>query len=260
MSIDFLYQHLGHRMVGEFVTVQTNGEKQFCVCCQRFNSEWVDPERYVLGESYGEAETHCLGCHALYHGSERFLGQEGFRGANPTFHKLGMLKGCGALVWDEQQILYAPKKYYPKFKACKELIFSEVLDLGGKEIILDALARAPNGKPFLFISNFGVKKADLVQNLKTSTSKQSIYVCSEGSQIVVPSMYLELQTLVQSMGKGAKEWITLFRKSCSNYLSVDEAAQLNQITQTVPGMIDALKRLPADPHNRIQIIKLMGDQ
>ena len=258
MGIDFLYQHLGQRMASEF-SLSKADENSFCVCCQRFSSEWVDPEHYVLGESYGEEEVHCLGCHSLYHGSERFLGQEGFRGSNPTYHKLGMLKGCGALIWEDQRILYAPKKYFPKFKACKDLIFTEVLDLGGKGIIQDALVRAPEDKPFLFIHNFGVKKADLVSNLKVSISKQSIYVCSEGGQIVIPSMYLDLQQALESIGKAAKEWITLFRKSCYNYLTIEEITELNKITQSVPGLTDLLKRLPADPHNRIQIIKLLGD-
>lgn len=259
MGIDFLYKHLGFRLAGEFNVSPVNGEPVLCVCCQRFSTEWPESTHFVMGESYGEDEIHCLSCHSLFHASERFLGQEGFRGKNPTFHKLGMLKGCGALIWDDEQILYAPKKYFPKFKACNELIFSDVLDLGGKDIIFDALSRAPHEKPFLFINNFGVKKADLVKNLKVSKSKQMTYVCSEGNQIKVPSMYRELQKEVENLGDQAKEWVRLFRKSCYGYLTVEEATHLNVITQSASGMADLLRSLPADPHNRIEIIKLLGE-
>ncbi len=249
MGIDFLYANLTHKLVSEFTIVDAElGD--VCTCCGRPSAEWLEPSKKTVGSYSGQVETHCLSCQGLYHGSFEKIGHEGFRGTSPVAMKLGMLKGCGLLLTTDGSVLYAPGKYFQKFKDAKNSIFDEIVDLGGKRVILDVLGRKPE-PPFLFILNFGVKKADLVQNLKVSESSQSVLVCSDAERIEIPMAFKDFQqALVKAEPKDGKAWLELFKRSCSTYLTVDEVTKLNELTVKYTDLSSSVRKLPADPHLR----------
>lgn len=248
-GIDFLYRYLTRRLVSEFA-LQESDSNDACNCCGRASSDWLEPDKKTVGSYSGQIEIHCLSCQCLYHGSFDKIGHEGFRGSSPVAMKLGMLKGCGLLLTTEKSILYAPGKYFQKFKEAKDSIFDEIIDLGGKRVILDVLDRKP-APPYLFISNFGVKKKELVQNLKVTDTLRNLLVCSDAECIEIPFAFLEFQkSLSQAAAKDSKAWLELFKRSCSNYLTVDEVAKLNDITVKYPGISLAVRKLPEDPHLR----------
>lgn len=248
-GIDFLYRYLTKGLVSEF-DLQDSDSNDACNCCGRMSRDWLEPVKKTVGSYSGQIEIHCQSCQGLYHGSFDKIGHEGFRGSSPVAMKLGMLKGCGLLLTTERSVLYAPGKYFQKFKEAKDSIFDEIVDLGGKRVILDVLDRKP-APPFLFILNFGVKKNDLVQNLKVTENSRNLLVCSDAECIEIPFAFKEFQQSITSAAtKDSKAWLELFKRSCSNYLTVDEVAKLNDLTVKYPDISSSVRKLPEDPHLR----------
>tara|TARA_B100000446_G_scaffold184352_1_gene206252 strand:+ start:108971 stop:109756 length:786 start_codon:yes stop_codon:yes gene_type:complete len=258
-GIDFMYKHLGHKLAEEFEPVPAT-QDSCCSCCKRPSAQWVDSDLMIPASEYGRSTNHCMACHTLFHPSFERLGHEGMKGSKPTALKLGMLKGCGALITPNESILYAPKKYFPKFTACKNSIFDAIIDQGGKAVVDDVLAKTCQADltPFLFIHNFGVKKAELVANLQVSEG-QAIAVCSEEWTYELPYNFSELQAKFQELEKKQqKAWLDLFKRSSSRGLTPEEVTDLNQLTNSIDGFVPLLQTLTHDPHVRIKIAQLLG--
>jgi hypothetical protein len=167
-----------------------------------------------------------------------------------------MLKGCGLLLTEKKSVLYAPGKYYQKFLSAPQSIFDEVVDLGGRAIVLDALDRKVK-PPFLFIENFGVKKAELVKHLQVTASESVVYVCSESGVYDLPVSYQSFSSAVDSLDKNEKkEFLSLLKKQSSRYLSTDEYKEFARITLANKKLEQAMKEAPSDPHLRFKFASL----
>lgn len=250
-GIDFLYMHLTHKLSSEYALVSADASDS-CTCCGRKSINWMNTQYKTVGSYSGQVETHCISCQSLYHGSFNKIGHEGYRGENPVAMKLGMLKGCGLLLTENKSVLYAPGKYHRKFLEAPDSIFDEVVDMGGKRVILDVLKRSPE-PPFLFILNFGVKKGDLVQNLNVTDSVRNLKVCSDSECIEIPNEFIHFQqALTNTSSKDFRSWIELFKRSCSSYLSVEDVTAFNTLTTKYPDLYSAVRKLPADPHLRLK--------
>lgn len=245
MGIDFLHAQLAHKMEVEFETLDSEPSDR-CACCGRAADEWMNSQQKVLFKQGSSTEIHCLPCHALYHPSFKFLGQEGLRKGKPVAHKLGMLKGCGALITENYSVLYAPGKYYQKFVAAKDLLFDEVVEAGGKDADIDVMQRPPE-TPLLYIKNFGVVKQRLINSLQLSHSPESVYFCDgpSGTSLEVPRSLLAFARELTALDSPSK-WLTLFKASATRYLRESEARELHSLTtQSMQRMLT--NDFPEDP-------------
>ncbi|MGI9293353.1 MAG: hypothetical protein ACR2PS_05165 [Pseudomonadales bacterium] len=258
LGIDFLYRHLGHRLQHEF-DLTPSIEGTYCSNCHRPVTEWAEPLWQVQASWYGLPVARCLACHVLYHPSFDRLGREGSRGPKPTALKLGMLRGCGALVTPMHSVLYAPKKYFPKLKAAPDPLFPEIVDLGGMAMVHDVLGRLTHcGRPVLFIQNFGVKSDELTANLMVSYDAESLHVCSEAWVYELPVLvYQQFEAHVLGMPANERTaWLELFKSSCQQPLTLGEIQALNTLTNTQAGFVPILQKIPVDPHVRMEIAQL----
>lgn len=255
-GIDFLYKHLGYKLSEEYEVVDVP-LGAICACCKRPSLDWLEADRCIVGNYSGRKEVHCLSCQTLYHGSFDLIGHEGFRkGGAPTALKIGMLKGCGLLLSEHMSLLYAPGKYYSKVLNAPKSIFDEVLDIGGRAIILDALKRKIK-TPYLIIDNFGVKKVDLVKNLRVTTNESIIYVCSQDTVYDLPVSYLSFSSAVDSLSKNEKtEFLSLMKYQTSRYLSVKEHKQFAGYIMANTQLAAAMREAPSDPHLRFKYARL----
>ena len=167
--------------------------------------------------------------------------------------KLGMLKGAGAAVTEDRIVFYTPKKHFQKFNGLPNFPF-EFHDIGGVGIVDHALKNIKQ-RPLLLITNFGVKKADLVASLRIS-SGTVIYSCSEdGFYPVDSNAYIQLSEAFEQLdNKSFESVVTIIEKVAKGYVTPIEALSVYKEHDCVKS---ALTVLPTCPHERIALIKLI---
>ena len=257
-AIDFFYQYAGH-VLRPYMELSVTTPGDVCGVCQRPNDEWLYPDEKVDFINYGNTESHCVACHSLYEGSVELFGVERMAGAGtPVPMKLGMATGCGALITPESVTLYL-NGFIKKMGAASKPPFPMV-ELSGNEAHKTIIANPPVCPEYLYIGNFGRKKADLVSNLALS-SPTTLIICEESGQTVIATEVVRQLVHASESLKTAEinDIKRLLRQLYTGTIKPDDPAFLNQLTQIAthtPDVFDALKKMPADPHHRLDILKL----
>lgn len=258
-AIEFFYAHAGHVLRPYMETVP--GEPgDICHICQRPIDQWAEPDEKVLFSNYGNLENHCLPCHSLFEGSEELFGVER-RSASGTAipMKLGMATGCGALITPEKTTLYL-NGFIDKMKQAPKPPF-EMVKLSGQSAH-KSVVQNPPAREFLYIGNFGRKKADLVANMALS-GYDTLVICEESGQITLPlsasqAIINAAETVKPSFLKQIKSTLRQLYTGALEPADDRLTETLVRLRDQEPKLWEALQSLPADPHQRLNILKLIG--
>lgn len=249
-GIDFLAKTLAQPMVDKLMVDAKKAEASIgCSCCGRLSDEWLYPGLYIHElSSYQVWEEKCLACQVLFVSMPEHFG-EGRNG------RLGMLKGVGCLISEKESIVYATGEHYKRMTAVTEPLFDNVVPLAGFNLFGDAWARMPDDAPFLLITNLGVKKSSLVENLKVTQSQEAVYACAESDRLTLAKDALILPSdLSETPRKAVNAWIEMLIRHAQQYLSREERRTLTELNAGHPQLAQATARLTADPHTRLQTL------
>lgn len=257
--IDFFYEYAGY-VLRPYMSVESASDSDVCSVCERPSSDWKEPGNKVVFKNYGIIETHCVSCHSLFEGSIELFGVERLAKGTPVPMKLGMATGCGALVTPNGTELFL-NGFIKKMGAAKNPPFP-MRELSGIKAHQALILNPPSDQQFLYIGNFGRKKRDLVANLTLSTPKRLV-ICEDSGRSVV-SIPVARDLIAASKASGMKAARknaikTLLRQYYTGRLSPHDAkllAELKVISESEPELWQVLLRMPADPHERLNILQL----
>jgi hypothetical protein len=255
--IDFFYQHAGH-VLKPYMTTVAATKDDHCSVCGRSQPEWGYPTEKVVFTQYGVTEVHCVACHSLYEGSSELFGIERIARGSPVPMKLGMAVGCGALVTPQGTTLYLNAFIKKMEKAAKPPF--PMVELTGKAAHLSIIDNPPECDQFLYIGNFGRKKRDLVKNLRVS-NRDTLFICEESSCTEIP---IKCLVDLRKASEGVSEsLITSVKRTLKDVFTGQSTpdnekviANLTKVADEAPSLVAAIRALPADPHQSIQILRM----
>lgn len=256
--IDFFYRHAGY-VLHPYMTVVSAKPDDRCSVCQRQSTHWLNPDEKVAFNNYGNIEDHCTACHSLYEGSIELFGVERVAGGStPVPMKLGMATGCGALITPEATTLYL-NGFIKKMGVASHPPFPMV-ELSGNAAHKQIIENPPTASEYLYIGNFGRKKAELVGNLELS-SPETLVICEESGQTVIATkvtrqLIQATEHMKPAQVNGIKRLLRQFFTGTIKPNDADFHAEISRITEDTPALLDALNKMPADPHYRLDILKL----
>src|SRR5690554_317791 len=259
--IDFFYRYAGH-VLRPYMTVDASSEGDLCGVCGRPRDQWLNPDEKVSFVQYGIAEVHCLPCHSLFEDSVELFGVERMAKGTPVPMKLGMATGCGAMVTPEKTTLYL-NGFIDKMDKADKPPF-EMVRLSGKAAHHWVLENPPACDQYLYIGNFGRKKADLVSHLKLSRPGL-LCISEESGCIEVP---VEAFRALRQGSEGVPDALVastrrlladLYTGRLSRNNEADEqkvTAHFDRLRESAPQILPALKCLPVDPHQALNVLRL----
>lgn len=263
-GIDFLWQQATSRMADEMQLLDSrdSDESISCYCCDRRSGEWAAPYYQLRADSYIRIDVPiCAPCNALFHGSYQYMGMEKGSLEKPTATgKLGMLVGCGMIVTQTQRILLTNPGWDKRLKAATQPIF-ELHQVSGKGALDYALNfiidLEDDAFPLLYVSDIGRKKAELVANLKLTLSKEQIYVCSGDITYRLDTALLHsIRTLQEQDKSGWKKLATFIFKGCHGQVAPNDPG-LHEFLSGNPEALAIARGLPADPHAKLQLLRVI---
>lgn len=172
----------------------------------------------------------------------------------PVIGKLGMLVGAGMAISKSKAVLYAPGKHFDKLKGMAPLF--TIKQIGGFAMVNDVLDEFDGSEPYIFIRDFGKKKAQLVQNLNISSGGKSLFACSsDGAMRINKKAYLALREYVNTNFEGKSkasiaDFFRTIRSMAAGYTSVADAQEK---LKDMPKIGELLRILPTCPHERIDL-------
>lgn len=257
--IDFFYQHAG-AVLRPYMTVELARPTDTCAVCLRSADRWLVPTQKVCFNNYGTVEDHCLSCHSLYEGSTELFGVERLAGKTPVPMKLGMATGCGALITPRETTLFL-NGFIKKLGAAARPPFA-MKELSGQKAHRAIIQSPPSDEQFLYIGNFGRKKPELVASLELSDPERLVICEANGSLRVSISAAQALINADQETGittSRKNEIKSVLRRYYTGLLKPKEDTLLDalrQISVKEPAIWKALKNMPADPHDRLNLLQL----
>lgn len=255
--IDFFYANAG-KVLRPYMCTEDAKPGDYCAVCNRASEQWLTPSEKVVFTSYGLKEDHCLACHSLYEGSINLFGVEREARGTPVPMKLGMATGCGALVTPRQTTLFL-NGFIKKMRLAPRPPFPMV-ELSGKASHLRLIDNPPSDSEYLYIGNFGRKKKDLVGNLRLS-NQRTLYICEESTCTEID--IAALKGLCEASVNLPKATVTATRKALQDIYTgrADPdnervAKVLEKAASEAPAIISAVRALPADPHQTLNLLKM----
>ncbi len=260
-GIDFLWLHATHPMADEIQLLDANDSDEpiSCYCCGRPSSEWAVPLYQLRLDSYLQLDVPiCAPCNALFHGSYQYMGIEKGTPEKPTAAgKLGMLVGCGLLVTQQQKILFTNPGWDKRLKTASKPIFEQhqVSGKGALDYALKLILELEDQAfPILYIADLGRKKAELVANLRLTISKASINICSADSAWRLNTGLMQsIRTMQEQDKSGWKKLSTFIFKGCHGQIAPNDPG-VHEFLSDNPEALAIARRLPADPHEKLQIL------
>lgn len=267
-GIDFLYRFSTSAMNDELLVDSVFiPDAGVCACCGRAEREWLRQEAVYYSKDRIK-EIHCIPCHALFHGSTQFLGIErtiqGSDGLVEVPGKLGMLSTCALLVTRTETIIYSGEGYIKKLELAKNPFYKVQRATGFSQVM--ALLELNPEPPFLFISDLGRKKSELVENLKITTRHDEWNLCSaEGVSTINPQLVTELIEKIRSVEEDEKiiqAWLKAICHVSNGYIPSNDKS-VEALTRKSPAFRrNVFPLLPDDPYQRIDTLRcvehLMG--
>ncbi|WP_419834087.1 hypothetical protein [Endozoicomonas atrinae] len=256
--IDFLWNRVTHAMAEEMKLREA--ENETCYCCNRHSSQWIDPRYEWRVDSYIRLEVPiCAPCNALFHGSYQFLGIEKGTEEKPVAPgKLGMLVGCGLIVTQTKAILLTNPGWDKRLRAAKRPLFTMV-QVSGKsaaEYAITTIRSLPDAAfPLLYISDIGRKKAELIQHMEYSLSRDLIYSCSSDPAIKMDMQLIDtMRALATSNKSGWKKLERFIFNACHGRIAPNDAG-LREFLLGWPEALAFAQKLPADPHEKLKLLR-----
>lgn len=173
---------------------------------------------------------------------------------SPVIGKLGMLVGAGMAISKSKAVFYAPGKHFDKLKGLAPLFV--IKQIGGFAMVNDVLDEFDGSEPYVFIRDFGKKKAQLVKNLNVSSGGRSLFACSsDGAMRINRKAYLALREYVNTNFEGKSkasiaDFFRTIRSMAGGYTSVADAQEK---LKDMPKIGELLRSLPICPHERIDL-------
>lgn len=230
-----------------------------CSCCQR-PAEAFDFLGYKLLNSYKQPVMHCPQCQTFFASAPEIMGLE-----NPgrtSAQKFGMWPGVGAVI-DVQAcsaVLLAPPGVVNKLPPPFFDKVNVVTATGSQQP--EYLFSADLRYPLIYIRDFGRKTYELVRSLRISYSGDAVYACEDTlmtrtNEITfvlnmnqAKALSEQMKTLNQSEARAFFRTVEFLARGRISPAEASREFLKNNTTHLV-GM------LPPDPHQRINMIRLL---
>ena len=251
--IDLLYQQATH-IVRPDMAEPESIDTGICHDCLRPVEAWLEPNRGYRGKSsYYVPFQHCISCESLYTGSVRALGVERLTATRVEVGgKFGMMSSAALVVDQQGATLVASNKILDKLPASFP---HKTVALTGKAVLhffMDYQA----SWPALFISDLGRKKTELIQNLRLSYGKNSVWLCSADDSKEVN--FRLLSTMTAEVTKWGSRRKSLFIKNVRALaLGFQSPMELSGYFHDHPEERLLIQSMPQDPHARLQLVSLL---
>lgn len=171
--------------------------------------------------------------------------------------RFGMLSGAGMLITKSKIIFYVPGEHFQNYAAIKDMPFT-LKPIGGGRMILDAIKEI-DSTPALFINSFGVKKANLVSNLKLTKNSSEFYICNDDETVKINlAAFNVLYEFLTTTDKKSHEDIFSLIRNIKNgkLLPIDISAAIAQF-ENADKLTAMLKALPIDPHEALSMMHVV---
>ncbi|MGO0305848.1 hypothetical protein ACTL6P_04410 [Endozoicomonas acroporae] len=263
-GIDFLWQQVTSQMADEMQLVDSraNDDAISCYCCGRPSGEWGVPYYQLRVDTYLQTDVPiCAPCNALFHGSYRYMGIEKGTPEKPLVPgKLGMLVGCGLIVTQQRNLLLTNPGWDKRLRVATQPLFElhQVSGIGAMEYACHLIGGlSEEAFPLLYISDIGRKKAELVTNLKLTLSKAQIQVCSGELVFRTNTELLDaIREMQQADKSGWKKLERFIVNGCHGRIAPSDEG-LHAFLSDNPEALAIARRLPADPHEKLQLMKIV---
>lgn len=256
--VDILYENLTIILKDERgESIHTDSP---CSCCQR-PANTFDHVGYTGLDSYNQTFIHCSPCRVMNVSHPDIMGIERVSGSKKIPGKFGMMPGVGWVHELEagRSTLLAPPGVFVKLppRFFEQVNVVEMTTGGHLQWIADNATF-----PLLYIQSFGRKTAALMRGLTISRSPNALVICSdEGMDSVTRSNFtidldaaLSLSTGLAAMPSPERNGFTKLVRDISNgRITPREASE--QIAKK-PAFGPLFRLLPADPHQRLQLISI----
>ncbi|EIX9725592.1 TPA: hypothetical protein UL576_004046 [Klebsiella pneumoniae] len=231
-----------------------------CSCCGRPASEFGF-KGFEQKNSYGQMVMHCIPCQSFFTSAPDVMGVE-----NPkkptTGQKFGMWSGVGAIIEINtlRAVLFAPPGVVAKLPPAFFEKVNVVTATTGQH--LQYLFNTNIEYPAIYVQDFGRKTYELVRSLRASYSDNAIYACCD--QLMTPqnsvSFVIDLnkaKRLHEQMATYGKKEVDIFIRTVSMlaYARITPEKASDEFTKH--GLVPLLRALPADPHQRLTLLRLL---
>ncbi|WP_042857922.1 hypothetical protein [Dickeya sp. NCPPB 3274] len=216
---------------------------------------------YESKNSYRQDVMHCTACESFFVSAPEIMGVENPKKPN-TGQKFGMWSGVGALINVNEcsSVLLAPPGVVEKLPSEFFDMIKVVTATSGQH--LEYLFKADLEYPIIYIRDFGRKTYELVRSIRISHSENAIYACQD--VLMTPqnevSFVIDLgkaKALHEEMKAFGKKETDAFIRTVS-LLASGKITPLEASTEFKKHNVTSLvKLLPADPHQRINLLNLL---
>ncbi|EDX3117326.1 hypothetical protein AB1D72_003873 [Salmonella enterica subsp. enterica serovar Carswell] len=230
-----------------------------CSCCER-PAKAFGYMGYRFINSYKQPVMHCPQCQTFFVSVPDILGLESPQ--KISSQKFGLWPGVGALinVQEHSSVLFAPpgviKKLPPLFTETVNVVTATTSQQ------FEYLFNADLQYPLIYIRDFGRKTYELVRSLRVSHSGDALYACcdtlmtrtSEASFVInlnLAKILHEQMKMLSNSEVNAFIRAVILLAGCR--ISPSEASRIfkqSNVTHLV-------RMLPADPHQRINLLRLL---
>ncbi len=231
-----------------------------CSCCHR-PAEQFGSQGYVFKNSYNMMVTHCTPCQTYFTSAPELMGVENPKRPD-TGQKFGMWSGVGAIidVAKRKAILFAPPGVVVKLPPAFFEQVEVVTATSGQH--LQYLFENDIAFPAIYIQNFGRKTSELIRSLRVSHSEDVIYACAD--DLMTPqnavSFVIDLKKardLHEKLQAYDKKKTDIFFRTVTllAYSSTTPDKAFEEFKKH--DLLPLVRALPADPHQRLNLVRLL---
>ncbi len=248
--VDFIYKNATHVFKPLMSLVEAK-KTDVCATCHRPNEQWYERDVAAEAKTYGKTEIRCTACHSLAVSDPVRMGYAGKN--KPVI--LSMLTGCGGLFTEKGTSLYL-NSYYERMEAAESPINWTRIKTPVRKMTEQFLKQPPD-RPFIYVTDFGRKRDQLIKNLAFSTPT-ALKLCSDSDQITI--RYTDYEKIRQVLDKTDKKIITKWKALMRGILygriaPNDEKASV--FWSENKELQDASTQILPDPHYRLALIRLL---
>lgn len=253
--VQLMYQHLTNILSHALGDVVESDKP--CTCCGRPAADF-NRQAYQGNDSYGSPFNQCAACRAFFVTDVPLMGVERMAGrsTNPVGIKFGTSKGTGYILElaTGRSILLVPPKTLAKIPEaftskveCVEITTANHIAF----IVREGLTF-----PLLYVENFGVKTAELVNGLSISYSPAALVCCDDSgiNSTNRATKTLDLQRVIKIrdlFNSWEPRVVTAVIAAVSSLTSGRlSPAQITEKAKEIPEIRQLIACLPTDPHQR----------
>lgn len=256
--VELVYKALTSILASYLTDAQSVTEN--CSCCGRPASDFGF-EGFEQKNSYGQMVMHCIPCQSFFASAPDIMGVE-----NPkkptTGQKFGMWSGVGAIVEINtlRAVLFAPPGVVAKLPPAFFDMVEVVTATSGEH--LQYLFNTKINYPAIYIQDFGRKTSELIRSLRASYSDSAIYACRDELMTAQNSVSFvvdinKAKLLSEQMATYGKKEVDIFIRTVSllAYARISPEKASEEFKKH--GLVPLLRALPADPHQRLTLLRLL---